>query len=241
MPFSGISDFIRNFGTRFRDIYNENVDKGRKLPQRKDCLIMKKINKVAPIVMTLVMSSCVCKAEVINVSALSTSTTSTEVIAVPTAETRTWTKDYYGSAEVTGATADELNELIDKIIDYRDISYCPFKGKGDLLKEYEENYGISSICLLSIWTWESSFGTSSIAKNRNNYGGITGDGGYKYFASIEEGMEAQAKLLSENYIEKGYVTYSEIGKKYCPVNPNWADNVRGTAKKYAGWLESIMG
>lgn len=29
MPFSGISDFIRIFGTRFRDIYYENVDKGR--------------------------------------------------------------------------------------------------------------------------------------------------------------------------------------------------------------------
>lgn len=200
---------------------------------------MKKSSKVVSIAMTLMMSSCVCKAEVLNVSAATS--TYTAAVAASTAGTRKWTREYYGSAEVTDATAGDLDELIDKIIDYRGINYCPFKGKGDVLRDLEETYGVSAICLLSIWTWESTFGTSSIAINRNNFGGISGGSGYKYFDSIESGMEAQAKLLSENYIEKGYVTYAEIGKKYCPVNPNWADNIRGTAKRYAGWLEDIMG
>lgn len=199
---------------------------------------MKKSKKVVSVIAALMLSSCVCRAEVINVSAAQDTKAS---VSASKAGTNKWTAEYYGSAEVTGATADELNELIDKIIDYRGISYCPFKGKGDVLRDLEEEYGVSVICLLSVFTWESTFGTSRIARDRNNFGGITGSNGYKYFDSVEDGMTAEAKLLSENYIEKGYITYAEIGKVYCPVNPGWPDNIRNTAKKYAGWLEEIMG
>lgn len=247
MPFSGIRDFNRDFAKRFRDIYYENVDKGRILPERKDLLKMSKIKKVASVsVITMVMTSCICEAETFKVSAAECTqlptNAYTSVVRASTKKSkkRSWTSEYYGSNEVTGATEDDLNELIDKIIEHRGLEYCPFKSKGDVLKKIEEDYEISAIALMSIWTWESSFGTSTMAINRNNYGGIKGSNGYKYFDTIDEGMTEQGRLLHEVYVEKGYVTYSEIASKYCPGNMSWSSNISSTARQYAEWLEKIM-
>ena len=208
---------------------------------------MSKIKKAVSVsVISIVMTSCICEAETINVSAeeytkLQTSTyTSVVRASTKKSKKRSWTSEYYGSNEVTGATEDELNDLIDKIIEHRGLKYCPFKSKGDVLKKIEEDYEISAIALLSIWTWESSFGTSTMAINRNNYGGIKGSNGYRYFDTIDEGMTEQGRLLHEVYVEEGYVTYSEIASKYCPGNTSWASNISSTAIQYAEWLEKIM-
>jgi hypothetical protein len=111
---------------------------------------------------------------------------------------------------------------------------------GDTLVEIEEEYEVSGIACLAIWTWESSMGTSSVAQRKNNYGGISGSRGYKSFDTIYDGMIAQGRLLRNVYIDKGYIKYSSIGSKYCPSNKSWGSNVASTAKKYAGWLEDIM-
>lgn len=144
--------------------------------------------------------------------------------------------------DITGATEKEFNELIEYICDYRGIklSDCPFYGKGDVLVQIESDYQISAIACLAIWTWESGFGTSSIARNRNNYGGISGKRGYRYFDTIDEGMLYQAKLLRNSYVDSGYTTWDAIGKRYCPVNKKWASNVCGTLDTYATKLYGIM-
>lgn len=206
----------------------------------------------------MAMSSCVCRASVLDTSASNDTFSSLQqpaarVIHIPeryeepktpkVEETKKskWNASMYGSNEVTGATADDLNNLIDKIIDYRGLSYSPFKNKGETLVEIETEYGVSAVALLSIWTWESGFGNSSLARDRNNFGGIkNGDGGYRYFDSIEIGMLSSGQLIGEAYIQKGYIQYTDIASKYCPGNYEWAGNVSGTASRYASWLEEIM-
>ena len=151
--------------------------------------------------------------------------------------------DYMIDADdITGATEEEFNELIEYICDYRDIKYskCPFYNKGDILVQIEEDYQISGIACLAIWTWESGFGTSTIATNRNNYGGISGKRGYRYFDTIEDGMLYQGKLLRNTYVDCGCDTWASIGKKYCPGNSKWATNICGTLETYAEELYSII-
>ena len=144
--------------------------------------------------------------------------------------------------DISGATEKEFNELIEYICDYRGIDYdkCPFYGKGDILVQIESDYQISAIACLAIWTWESGFGTSSIAINRNNYGGISGSRGYRYFDTINEGMLYQAELLRNSYVDNGYTSWDSIGKRYCPVNNMWATHICGTLDTYAAKLYSIM-
>lgn len=151
--------------------------------------------------------------------------------------------DYMIEADdVTGATEEEFNELIEYICDYRGIKYskCPFYNKGNILVQIEEDYQISGIACLAIWTWESGFGTSSIATKRNNYGGISGKRGYRYFDSVDEGMLHQGKLLRNTYVDNGCTTWESIGKKYCPCNSKWASNVCGTLETYATKLYKII-
>ena len=227
--------------------------------KRKDLLKMQKIKKVAAVMSVMVLASCVCQNVGLEVAAagIGKDLRAKDVIDVTSdvinvtnvvnmnAKSKDrnveWDSSQYGVTAITGATEDDLGELIEKIIDYRGMSYCPFKGKGDVLKSIEDDYGISPIAMLAMWTWESGFGTSSLAINNHNYGGIKGgNGGYRYFETISEGMIFQGKLIRESYVDQGYDTYALIASKYCPGNYEWSGNVSGSAQKYAGWLEDIM-
>lgn len=219
--------------TRFQDIYYENVVKSVYPTKRKEFLKMKKIRNVVALTLTFTLfTGCICPVEVSACNYTSVQTVK--------AEEKYWDRSYYGSNETSTATAAQLDELIDKIVEHRGTRDCPFVGKGETLKQIEDSYGVSAVACLAIWTWESEFGTSSLARNKNNYGGIFDSNGAKYFDSVEEGMLAQGKLLSESYINEGYVKYSSIASKYCPGNTTWAGNVSSIAQLYAGYLEDII-
>lgn len=218
---------------------------------------MRKSKKVVSVLAVMALTSCMCKGIELDAAArVLVDLNAEDVIAVEPNEPNTktkvhetkaaakeiqWDSSQYGVAVRTGATEDELDDLIDKIINYRGLSYCPFKGKGDTLKEIETDYGISPVAMLAMWTWESGFGTSPLAINNNNFGGIKGgNGGYRYFESVSEGMTFQGRLIREAYVDEGYNTYSLIASKYCPGNYEWSGNVSGTAQQYANWLAEIM-
>ena len=217
---------------------------------------MSKMKRVVSAIMAMALTSCVCKSVELDVAArVLVDLNSKDVIAIEPNEPKTkkvhemkatsnsiqWDSSQYGVTEKTGATSDEIDELIDKIIEHRGISYCPFKGKGDIVVKIEKDYGISAVAMLAMWTWESSFGTSSLAVNNHNYGGIkNGNGGYRYFETISDGMLFQGQLIKEVYVDEGYNTYSLIATKYCPGNSTWSGNVSSIAEMYAGWLEDIM-
>jgi beta-N-acetylglucosaminidase len=152
-----------------------------------------------------------------------------------------WNSNLYGPADVSGATAEELNALIDKIIESRGIKSTPLKNAGEALVEMEESYDISAVGVLSIFTIESGFGVSRLATDQNNFGGVrAGNGGWRSYADAADCINSEGKLLRNTYVNNGHDTWSEIQSIYCPSNYSWDDEISGTAKRYSEWLEDIM-
>ena len=59
--------------------------------------------------------------------------------------------------------------------------------------------GVSPNVILAQWAHESAWGTSNLAVNQNNYGGITSGGGYASYASPADFANSYTSLLQNNY------------------------------------------
>lgn len=110
------------------------------------------------------------------------------------------------------------------------------KGKGSPLSGYGKSfvsagrrYGVSPALLVAIAGAESSFGKIESGTN-NSFGWGPG---YD-FASREAGINAVAKGLKQNYLNKGLRSIAAIGAKYAPgkaandptgLNSHWTKNV----------------
>lgn len=88
-----------------------------------------------------------------------------------------------------------------------------------------EEYGIDYNITLAIARLETGHFTSDAYKYRNNPGGLSKNEVPMRFETIEEGVDRFVKNLKVGYFDRGLDTVREIGKKYCPVNPNWANLV----------------
>lgn len=117
--------------------------------------------------------------------------------------------------------------------------------KGAKFLELQNKYGISASVLAAIAINESGNGTSNAARTKNNVCGImSAESKWKKLAtfnSVDECLEAMAKNLKKNYVDKGLVTISQIHKKYCPIgaendptglNKNWSKGVASITAKF---------
>lgn len=98
----------------------------------------------------------------------------------------------------------------------------------------EEVYGINSLFLVSISAEESGWGTSSLAINNNNIGGIkSSDGGFAYFSDWFDCLNYKADLLYNEYLSEdglyfnGYSIWN-VNMLYCEQE-QWADNLNTIA------------
>ncbi len=111
-------------------------------------------------------------------------------------------------------------------------------GQGEMVAGIAEKYGLDPNLLASIMALETGWGTSSAIKNYNNPGGMMDPSSnwmsLIHYSSLEQGIEAVAKNLKNNYIDKGLTTISSIGAKYCPVGA--ANDPNGTN---SGWVPSV--
>lgn len=89
-----------------------------------------------------------------------------------------------------------------------------------------ERYGVPYELVLAIARLETGWFKSSAYIYGNNPGGLSVNEVPIVFNSIDEGVDAFVKNLSRNYFSIGLDTPELIGKKYCPVNPEWAIMVR---------------
>lgn len=118
-------------------------------------------------------------------------------------------------------------------------------GKGAKLLELQNKYGISAAFLAAVVNNESGHGTSNAARTKNNVAGImsksSGFTKLATFNSVDECLEALAKNIKKNYVDKGLVTVSQIHAKYCPIgasndptgmNGGWGKNVASMMDKY---------
>lgn len=88
---------------------------------------------------------------------------------------------------------------------------------------------------LAIARLETGWFKSNAYINGNNPGGMSRNEKPIKYDTIEEGVEAFISNLANNYFAIGLDTPEEIGKKYCPVNPEWASLIRKMMKyEYMG-------
>ena len=130
--------------------------------------------------------------------------------------------DQSSSTNVTGSITKKTNLNPAKL---EEVLPSALKGLGEALYNGEQQYDINSLFVLSIINYESGNGTSSLAQNQNNLGGIKEpQAGYRTFSSKAECVEYMYDLLSSKYIGRGLTTIPEIGEVYCPGD-TWATNV----------------
>ena len=100
------------------------------------------------------------------------------------------------------------------------------KGLGQAFYDGEEKHNINALFVLAIVRLESGSGTSYLARNKNNLGGIKGGGDeYRAFDSKEECIAYMFDLLDRIYISKGRDTIDEIGHIYCATG-GWIPQVK---------------
>ena len=100
------------------------------------------------------------------------------------------------------------------------------KGLGQAFCDGEEKHNINALFVLAIVRLESGSGTSYLARNKNNLGGIKGGGDeYRAFDSKEECIAYMFDLLDRIYISKGRDTIDEIGHIYCATG-GWIPQVK---------------
>ena len=105
--------------------------------------------------------------------------------------------------------------------------------KADLIEGLCKEYYIDPYLVTAIMAHETGYGTSSAILNKNNPGGMMSSSGLITYNSLDEGIEAVIRNLSNNYVHQegnNLTTVSQIGAKYCPVgaandptglNGNW--------------------
>lgn len=169
-------------------------------------------------------------------------------------------EDYtkYLQREVTG------NEQIVIKEDVKEVTYNPdnLREKSNLSKEQiynilegnnlqeladeyyemEQKYNVNAIFLMALNMEESGHGSSSLAVNNNNLGGIKSRyGGYASFDSWASCLEYIASLIDEMYLTETGAYYNGtsiygVNVKYC-IGGNWAENLNTIANELISKVE----
>ena len=122
--------------------------------------------------------------------------------------TRDITKPYSG-------TAEDLNRYL--------IGKGVLEGKGQIFMDAQERYGISAAVLVGIAMNESAKGTSNLARNKNNIGGvrISGSTEFRTFESVDDCIMEMARFLKAGYVDNSgrpLTKLYQINAKYCPTS-----------------------
>ena len=137
--------------------------------------------------------------------------------------------------EVTNYSAEDL----DKVFSLLNIDNSLLENKGATFKEAEEHYHINALYLLAHSALESDWGRSKIAKDKNNFFGITAYDTTPYlsaktFDDVDKGILGATKWIKENYIDRGRTF---LGNKEYGMNveyasdPYWGEKIASVMMK----------
>ncbi|HGR1796813.1 TPA: endo-beta-N-acetylglucosaminidase, partial [Streptococcus pneumoniae] len=137
--------------------------------------------------------------------------------------------------EATNYSAEEL----DKVFSLLNINNSLLENKGATFKEAEEHYHINALYLLAHSALESNWGRSKIAKDKNNFFGITAYDTPPYlsaktFDDVDKGILGATKWIKENYIDRGRTF---LGNKASGMNveyasdPYWGEKIASVMMK----------
>ena len=137
--------------------------------------------------------------------------------------------------EPTNYSAEDL----DKVFNLLNIDNSLLENKGATFKEAEEHYHINALYLLAHSALESDWGRSKIAKDKNNFFGITAYDTTPYlsaktFDDVDKGILGASKWIKENYIDRGRTF---LGNKASGMNveyasdPYWGEKIASVMMK----------
>ena len=137
--------------------------------------------------------------------------------------------------EATNYSAEDL----DKVFSLLNIGNSLLENKGATFKEAEEHYHINALYLLAHSALESDWGRSKIAKDKNNFFGITAYDTTPYlsaktFDDVDKGILGATKWIKENYIDRGRTF---LGNKASGMNveyasdPYWGEKIASVMMK----------
>ena len=140
--------------------------------------------------------------------------------------------------DLTEATNYSAGDL-DKVFILLNINNSLLKNKGATFKEAEEHYHINALYLLAHSALESDWGRSKIAKDKNNFFGITAYDTTPYlsaktFDDVDKGILGATKWIKENYIDRGRTF---LGNKASGMNveyasdPYWGEKIASVMMK----------
>ena len=138
----------------------------------------------------------------------------------------------------TNYTAADLNRLY-SLMGANDSRLA---GKGATFKAAEERYGVNALYLVAHSALESAWGRSKIARDKNNFFGISAYDNNPYnsatkFDDVDSGILGAARWINEKYLSKS--TYpargAYLGNKAGGMNVNYA-----TAPYWGESIASIM-
>ena len=134
----------------------------------------------------------------------------------------------------TAYSADELNSILNTAMSNagKDPSASKLAGTGNSFVTYQNQYSVNALLSLGIAINESGWGTSSIAKNKNNLFGLnavdTSPGqSANYFASVDDCIrEFMDKWMARGYLKDGnWKNYGEfLGNKDSGINVMYASD-----------------
>ncbi len=121
-----------------------------------------------------------------------------------------------------GMTMEELGEKLDRSLN------SSLEGYGLVFANYAIQYGVDPYLAVAIALHETgcTWTCSNLVQSCNNVGGMKGSGcgAYAAFESLDAGIEAMIRNLSENYIQKGLNTPETIGNKYA-ASDTWSTKI----------------
>lgn len=132
--------------------------------------------------------------------------------------------DSVGKVAGAATTADARLEIIKQYLENYKSPLAPYAQ--DIL-DTSEKYGLDFRLLVAIAQQESNLCKKIPDNSYNCWGWGIHSRGTLRFQSYEEAIEAVARGIREEYVDKGYTTPEEIMAKYTPLSPGtWAAGVR---------------
>ena len=141
---------------------------------------------------------------------------------------------FFDMNKSTAYSADELESILNKAMKNAGIdpSSSKLTGTAGIFIKYQEKYGVNALLSLGIAINESGWGTSKIAKNKNNLFGLnavdTSPGeSANYFESVDDCIrEFMDKWMARGYLKDGnWKNYGEfLGNKDEGINVKYASD-----------------
>lgn len=98
-------------------------------------------------------------------------------------------------------------------------------GYGQYFYDTCQAYGVDPYLAGAISMYETGWGSSTLAVNQNNVGGMRYAGEWLTFGSLERGIEAFIRNIANNYVAYGMTTPATMVNKYAEGSATWVFSV----------------